>query len=388
MLMLPMGSTRTLLSLSALLAATSPLAPPLSATTVPARVAPAPPPVVAPVDPPSAAADPAPPPAVAPDPADDPRRDFDFWVGEWAVANRHMDDAGAWHDGNTTRARITPVLGGAAVLEEWAGPFRGAFMNGFSLRAWDPDTSRWALLLFWTTDGNGGFGRLHGAFRHGRGEFFAPDSGPRQTRYTFSDALDDSVRWDSATTQDGGVTWKTDWIMEFTRTRPADEVTQDELFATDWTSGELSPHAEARELDWLLGRWEGTQTDDGGAAREARLRAKLLDKDVLVLDVLETRADGSAPWSGRLAVRGWTSASGGWEAWSLTDDDTRLRPSRGTVGEGGVLFERVVSAGEEPVSETLRRVDDDHLRIEEAVGIGRTRRVVRVTELERAEADS
>ena len=58
-----------------------------------------------------------------------------------------------------------------------------------------------------------------------------------------------------------GVTWKTDWIMEFTRTRAASEVTQDELFATDWNAGALSPRQEARGLDWLLGSWTGTQED-------------------------------------------------------------------------------------------------------------------------------
>jgi hypothetical protein len=165
------------------------------------------------------------------EPEADPHHQFDFWVGEWSVQNRHMDGNGRWRDGDVTRARITPVIGGQAVLEEWAGPLHGAFMNGFSLRAYHPADGRRALLLFWTATGDGSFGQLHGRFRLGRGEFFAPDSGPRQTRYSFSD----------------------------------------ELFATDWTEGTLSPHPEARELDWLLGTWHGTQTDEAGKQRAARL---------------------------------------------------------------------------------------------------------------------
>lgn len=330
----------------------------------------------------------------APEPETDPHRQFDFWLGEWSVQNRHIDSAGNWNDGDVTRARITPVIGGAAVLEEWAGPFHGAFMNGFSLRAYDPNSQRWSLLLFWTTDGDGSFGQLHGRFRHGRGEFFAPDSGARQTRYSFSDGLPDSVRWDSATTQDSGITWKTDWIMEFSRTRPAAEVTQDELFATDWTQGELSTHPAARKLDWMLGTWLGTQTDEAGTQRAARLQARLLNKDALLLDVLETRAGTEADWTSavgpdaqsRLFVRGWAAGRQDWEGWSVRSDDTHLHRHTGILGEGGALFDRLEDSGGPAVSETLRHIDEDHLVIEEAVGTGDDRRIVRTTELERVDA--
>ena len=117
-----------------------------------------------------------------PDPDESIRRQFDFWIGEWAVQNRHLQPDGEWRDGDVTRARITPVCGGRAVLEEWAGPFGGSFMNGFSLRAWNPAAEQWALLLFWTTDGNSTFGQLTGTFRHGRGEFFTGPPAKNRTR--------------------------------------------------------------------------------------------------------------------------------------------------------------------------------------------------------------
>ncbi len=315
--------------------------------------------------------------------AEDPHRQFDFWVGEWSVQNRNIDESGVWQDGDVTRARITPVIGGQAILEEWAGPLHGSFMNGFSLRAYDPQQSRWSLLLLWTTTGDGSFGQLHGRFRHGRGEFFAPESGPRQTRYSFSDGLPDSVRWDSSTTQDSGLSWKTDWIMEFSRTRAAQEVTQDALFERDWTSGTLSQHAEARKLDWLLGTWRGTQTDISGNTSEARLRSRLLNKDAMVLDVLETRTAPDEQWQGRLFVRAWLASGQTWEGWTVRAEDTRLLRNKGTLGEGGALFEEVGALEAERSSETIRHIDETHLVIEEAVGTGRSRRVLRTTELER-----
>lgn len=296
--------------------------------------------------------------------ADDPHRQFDFWVGEWSVHNRHIQVDGTWRSGEDTRARITPVCGDRAVLEEWAGPFNGAFMNGFSLRAYDPARDRWSLLLFWTTDGNAGFGRLEGSFRHGRGEFFS-GSAPRLTRYTFSDGLPQSVRWDSARTTDNGQNWRTDWIMEFSRTRPAAEVTQDNLFATDWTEGKVSPHEEARQLDWLLGEWRGLQTDADGEEREARLRCKLLNKDCLVLDLLQTRRPGTEVWDERLSIRGFESRAKAWASWQVTNRDTLIRRSRTSFEEDEAISERGEPGSDDYVEERILRVDAVHVTIEE-----------------------
>ena len=293
-----------------------------------------------------------------------PHRQFDFWVGEWSVLNRHINERGAWREGNTTRARITPVCGGKAVLEEWAGPFRGGFQNGFSLRAFDPAREDWELLLFWTMDGNGGFGRLRGEFRHGRGDFFSNTSGPNRTRYSFSDALPNTVRWDSSTTSDSGVTWKTDWIMEFSRTRAAAEVTQDNLFATEWTTGKVSPHDEARQLDWMLGNWNGTQVGGDGKEREARLRCKLLNKDCLTLDLLETRTAGAKDWDERLVVRGFEVQPRSWGAWRLSEEDTVLASSRGALKDKTMIFARELADGTVE-EEYLIPVDADHMTIEE-----------------------
>ena len=256
-----------------------------------------------------------------------------------------MNAQGAWRSGDTTRARITPVCGGKAILEEWAGTLHGSFMNGFSLRAYDPVRKDWDLLLFWTTDGNGGFGRLRGTFRHGRGEFFDRTDGLARTRYSFSDGLSNSVRWDSATTIDGGIAWKTDWIMEFSRTRAAAAVTQDALFESEWTTGTVSPHAEARQLDGLLGVWAGTQITPEGDELEARLRCKRLNKDCLILDLLETRAPGSRDWDERLTVRGFESRTASWAAWTVTEQDSTLRPSKGTLQGATMEFAREPEGG-------------------------------------------
>ena len=120
---------------------------------------------------------------------EDPAHQFDFWIGEWSVNNRYLQNNGSWLDGGQARARIVPVLGGAAIMEEWSS-LNGGSPYGFSLRAYDPEREDWNLLLNWP-GADASFGTMRGKFRHGRGEFMAGQS-PNLTRFSFSDALPDT----------------------------------------------------------------------------------------------------------------------------------------------------------------------------------------------------
>ncbi len=58
-------------------------------------------------------------------------RQFDFWLGEWDVAEKGKP-AGV--------NRITAILGGCAVREEWKG---ASGLTGTSLNMWDSGKRRW-----------------------------------------------------------------------------------------------------------------------------------------------------------------------------------------------------------------------------------------------------
>lgn len=149
----------------------------------------------------------------------DPARQFDFWIGEWDVNLRVQQPDKTWKDQHKATARIYSILGGKAILELWSEGKEG--INGYSLRYYNPKKKKWELWLNWAGKNRSGTSGLEGEFRHGRGEFFVeriqPDGGDRISRYTFSDITPNSLRWDDGYSTDGGKTWASNWIMEFTR---------------------------------------------------------------------------------------------------------------------------------------------------------------------------
>ena len=59
-----------------------------------------------------------------------------------------------------------------------------------------------------------------GRFNGGVGSFYAEDSlrgQPITVRFLWSNTLGTSPRWEQAMSADGGASWETNWVMEFTR---------------------------------------------------------------------------------------------------------------------------------------------------------------------------
>ncbi len=128
-------------------------------------------------------------------------RQFDFWMGEWRVNNRFIQEDKSWKDDGAAHVKIYRVLGGKAILEFWDGDIRGGTpLKGFSLRFYDRKIKQWRLALNWPGPNRPGFGFLDGQFRHGRGEFFSTshDTAGKEiiSRYSFADVSPTSFRWD------------------------------------------------------------------------------------------------------------------------------------------------------------------------------------------------
>ena len=147
------------------------------------------------------------------------QREFDFWIGEWDVNLRVRQPDFTWKDSHKSVARIYTILDGKAILELWSEKEGG--INGYSLRYYNPKKGAWDLWLNWASNNQSATNGMECFFRHKRAECYSKrkinEASSLVSRYTFSDAQPNSVRWDDAYSRDNGKTWSNNWIMEFTR---------------------------------------------------------------------------------------------------------------------------------------------------------------------------
>jgi hypothetical protein len=159
--------------------------------------------------------------------------DFDFLHGEWQGRHRRrtdfLDPGSDWEPEFTSTSHCLPLFDGAANLDEIDMPHLGS--KGLTLRLFDPSTRQWSL--HWSSSGTGRlFPPVVGRFTGGRGEFHGEDTFPHsplrssggtpigkdvRVRFVWSGVSATAARWEQAFSADGGDTWVTNWIMDFTR---------------------------------------------------------------------------------------------------------------------------------------------------------------------------
>lgn len=156
----------------------------------------------------------------------DGRHDFDFLVGRWKIANRRLDDPlgvnpTEWREFEATLEN-RPILDALGNIDEYTAPEfpgRGRF-HGFGLRLFDPGANVWRI--WWaSTVGEGQLDTpVVGGFTDGVGRFECDDTlGGRElrVRYEWKDITPSSARWEQSFSFDGGKTFETNWINQFTR---------------------------------------------------------------------------------------------------------------------------------------------------------------------------
>lgn len=148
--------------------------------------------------------------------------DFDFLVGTWQTTQRKMvkplSGGDEWQTavGTLTSHRM---FDGAANVDEVDFPEWG--FKGISLRVKDTATQEWSI--YWVNSRNGQLALppVVGRFDDdGVGEFFSDEEWEgRQirVRYRWSDITATSARWEQAFSTDGGETWETNWVADFSR---------------------------------------------------------------------------------------------------------------------------------------------------------------------------
>ena len=148
--------------------------------------------------------------------------DFDFWIGCWDVRHKRLKvrlrGSTDWErfDGQA-RARFLP--GGIGNIDELtAETWRPGYV-GMTVRLFDRARCRWSI--HWADNIHGVFDPpLYGRFTDGLGVFEGDDHHegiPVRVRFLWKSDGRRAARWEQAFSADGGATWETNWIMNFTR---------------------------------------------------------------------------------------------------------------------------------------------------------------------------
>jgi hypothetical protein len=159
---------------------------------------------------------------LAPAKEHDPQTDFDFIFGSWKVHNRRLlsplTGSTTWVEFDGTSV-ARPVWGGRANMDEFEAESPSGHIQGMSLRLYNPATRQWSI--YWANSARGTLDvPVIGGFENGRGEFYDQELFEGRAiyvRYVWSDITERSARWEQAFSPDGGKTWETNWIMDFTR---------------------------------------------------------------------------------------------------------------------------------------------------------------------------
>ena len=153
----------------------------------------------------------------------DGSHDFDFLFGSWSVRNRRLverlKESTEWEEfPGTCHAR--PVLGGLGNMDEFTLHRTSGRVLAITVRLYDPGSGEWSI--YWSTNpGRGRFDvRMVGRFDGPRGEFYSQEVFEGRhifNRFIWAVDSRDLCRWEQAFSADGGRSWETNWIMEFTR---------------------------------------------------------------------------------------------------------------------------------------------------------------------------
>jgi hypothetical protein len=147
--------------------------------------------------------------------------DFDFLHGTWKVHNRKrapLASSANWSEFEAT-ATERPLWGGLANIEEYEAELSTGALRGLALRLWNPVTREWTI--HWSASTYGTLDvPMTGRFIDGVGTFYAQDRVNGRTvfvRFIWTSIDANACRWEQAFSADGGGTWETNWIMNFTR---------------------------------------------------------------------------------------------------------------------------------------------------------------------------
>jgi hypothetical protein len=149
--------------------------------------------------------------------------DFDFLMGSWTVRHRRLKSrlAGCtdWIDSEGT-CIARPLMGGRANVDDNLIEGPNETYRACSFRVFNPSTGQWSIWWFDSRFPGQLDPPLVGRFEEGVGTFYSDDSfegRPIRVRFIWSQTQPESPHWEQAFSEDRGVSWETNWTMQFIR---------------------------------------------------------------------------------------------------------------------------------------------------------------------------
>jgi hypothetical protein len=141
-------------------------------------------------------------------------RQFDFWIGEWEVYSTSGTIAG--------KSRVSLLLDSCVILEEWisANAVKGLRYAGKSFNKYNPASRQWQQT--WVDNTGGSIEFLKGKYADRKMVF---ETNPFQfkkdtlalRRLSFYNLDSAKVRQHGEISKDNGVTWATEYDLEYRR---------------------------------------------------------------------------------------------------------------------------------------------------------------------------
>lgn len=152
----------------------------------------------------------------------DGRGDFDFLIGKWTSRQRRLRErlkgSNDWEE-FPARLEVRKILDGMGNFDELLMDREGGITRGATLRLYDVQSRQWSI--YWADGIHGALAEPEvGSFQDNCGTFHAQE--PFEGRMIFSRFLwshdsEDRCHWEQAFSEDGGKTWETNWLADFTR---------------------------------------------------------------------------------------------------------------------------------------------------------------------------
>ena len=152
----------------------------------------------------------------------DGSHDFDFDLGTWTMHIRRLrhplTDSASWFDMNGTTT-VSKVWGGKANIAEVEADGPNGHLELLALRIYNPIAHQWAISFATSNTGTLSVPCV-GEFHDGTGEFIDQEPYGDRTilvRFKIQSLAPGKAHSEQAFSNDGGKTWETNWINDYTR---------------------------------------------------------------------------------------------------------------------------------------------------------------------------